>query len=74
MMHDRAACNGIAMQTLKIIYPQLIDTGCFSHTLDLVGEKFSTPHLSVVTLWWVIPFSHSPRYKTALEREKWQGT
>ena len=24
MMHDRAACNGVALQTLKTVYPQLI--------------------------------------------------
>ena len=22
-MHDRAACNGVALRTLKIVYPQL---------------------------------------------------
>lgn len=63
MMHDRAACNGVAIQTLKIVYPQLVDVGCFSHTIDLVGEKFSTPHLSSFTIWWVSLFSHSPRSK-----------
>jgi len=60
MMHDRAACNGVALRTLKIVYPQLVDVGCFSHTLDLVGEKFCTPHLSAFTLWWISRFSHSP--------------
>jgi len=60
MMHDRAACNGVALRTLKIVYPQLVDVGCFSHTLDLVGEKFCTPHLSAFTLWWISQFSHSP--------------
>ena len=63
MMHDRAACNGVALRTLKIVYPQLVDVGCFSHTLDLVGETFSTPHLSSFTIWWVSLFSHSPRSK-----------
>ena len=28
MLHDRAACNVVALQTLKIVYPQLIDVGC----------------------------------------------
>ena len=32
MMHDRAACNGVALRTLKIVYPQLVDVGSFSHT------------------------------------------
>ena len=31
-------------------------------TLDLVGEKFSTPHLSSFTVWWVSLFSHGPNY------------
>ena len=63
MMYDRAACNGVALRMLKIVYPQLVDVGCFSHTLDLVGEKFSIPHLSSFTLWWVSLFSHSPQSK-----------
>ena len=25
MMHNRAACNGVAIQTLKIVYPQLVE-------------------------------------------------
>ena len=29
MMHGRATCNGVAIQTLKIVYPQLVDVGCF---------------------------------------------
>ena len=28
-MHDRASVNKVAMQTLKIIYPNVIDIGCF---------------------------------------------
>lgn len=42
-MHDRAFVNSVAMRTLKIMYPQVMDIGCFSHTLDLVGTKF-IPH------------------------------
>ena len=56
MMHDRAACNGVALRTLKVVYPMLVDVGCFSHTLDLVGEKLSIPHLSASTVWWVSLF------------------
>ena len=29
------------MSTLSIMYPDIIDIGCFSHTLDLVGTKFN---------------------------------
>ena len=39
-MHDRASVNDAAMRIVKVIYPNLLDVGCFSHTLDLVGEHF----------------------------------
>ena len=45
-MHDRAATNSVALRTLKVVYPTVVDVGCISHTLDLVGEKFSTLHLN----------------------------
>ena len=42
-MHDRALVNEIAMRTVKVIYHNLFDIGCFSHTLDRVGENMRTP-------------------------------
>ena len=63
MMHDRAACNGVALRTLKVVFPTIVDIGCFSHTLDLVGEKFVTPTLSSFATWWISLFSHSPKAK-----------
>ena len=59
-MHDRAACNGVAMRTLKIVYPAIMDVGCFSHTLNLVGDKFSTRSLLLHGLVDQ-SFSHSPK-------------
>jgi hypothetical protein len=41
-MRDRASVNNVAMRTLSIVYPNLIDIRCFAHTLDRVGEHFST--------------------------------
>ena len=38
-MRDRAAVNGLAIRTLSIVYPSLLDVGCFSHTLDHVGDN-----------------------------------
>ena len=35
-MRDRASVNNLAMRTVKVIYPSILDIGCFSHTLDLV--------------------------------------
>ena len=42
-MHDRASTNSVAVGTLQIVYPKLLDVGCFSHTLDRVGEYFTYP-------------------------------
>ena len=30
-MRDRASVNGVAMKTVKIVYPKIFDVGCFSH-------------------------------------------
>ena len=37
-MHDRASINYVAMRTASILYNQIRDIGCVSHTLDLVEE------------------------------------
>ena len=60
-MRDRASVNNVALRTLKVIYPALLDVGCFSHTLDLVGNKFCTPRLTDFSMAWVSLFSHSPK-------------
>ena len=60
-MHDRAACNMVALRTLTVVFPKLVDVGCFSHTLDLVRGNFTTPHLSSFMVWWISLFSHSPK-------------
>ena len=45
VMHDRASVNGAAMRIMKVVYPNMVDIGCISHTLDIVGNKFKTPNL-----------------------------
>ena len=60
-VHDRAACNGVALQIIQVVYALIVDIGCFSHTLDLVGSKFVTPCLCSFIVWWVSLFSHSPK-------------
>ena len=44
-MCDGASTNNIAMRTIGVIYPNLFDVCCFSHTLDRVGN-----HFKIVTL------------------------
>ena len=40
-MSDRISANGVAMRTIQIVYPNMLDIGCYSHTIDLVGENFA---------------------------------
>ena len=42
-MRDRAAANGVAMRTIKVVFPNVLDVGCYSHTLDHIGEHFMVP-------------------------------
>ena len=60
-IRDRASVSNVAMQTVKVVYPSLLDIGCFSYTIDCVGEKFKTPILTELTSAWITLFSHSPK-------------
>lgn len=64
-MRDRASINNVAMQTLSLVYPNMLDIGCFSHTLDRVGEKLNTPVLEQFTKLWIALFSRSPKARLA---------
>ena len=66
-MRDGASVNGVAMDVVKIVYPKIMDVRCFSHTLDLVGDKFKTPLLASFCSYWISLFTHSPKFKNALE-------
>ena len=62
-MRDRASVNNVAIRTLKILYPHLLDIGCFSHTLNLVGDHFKLPQLTEFLNSWLSLFSHSTKTK-----------
>ena len=62
-MRDGASVNGVAMDVVKIVYPKIMDVRCFSHTLDLVGDKFKTPLLASFCSYWISLFAHSPKSK-----------
>ena len=68
-MRDRASTNNVALRTLKVLYPNIVDIGCLSHTIDHVGEKFNTAVLPEFISWWINLFSHSPKNR-ALWRER----
>ena len=59
----RASVNDVAMRIVKVIYPNLFDVGCFSHTLDLVGDHFHVPTLNEFGILWVSLFAHSPKVR-----------
>ena len=67
-MHDRASVNEVAMRTVKVIYHNLLDIGCFSHTLDRVSENMKTPILDDFFKAWIGMFSRSPK-----TRDKWRS-
>ena len=65
-MRDHASVNSVvAMRTLSIVFPNILDIGCFSHTLDHVGEHFNTPALDAFMKVWISMFSRSPKSKLA---------
>ncbi len=64
-MRDRASVNNVAMRTVQVVYNQVFDIGCFSHTLDLVGENMRTCVLDDFFKAWILLFSHSPKARLA---------
>ena len=64
-MRDRASVNDVAMRTVSVIYNQVMDIGCFSHTIDHVGERMKTPVLDEFSKGWVGMFSRSPKARLA---------
>ena len=68
-MRDRASVNSVAMRTVSVLYNSMIDIGCFSHTLDIVGEHMNIPILNKFTKHWISLFSHSPKVRLA-----WRST
>ena len=64
---DLASVNSVAIRHLKILYPNLVDICCFSHTLDHVGKKMATPNLEKFMKSWVSLFAHSARSRNAFK-------
>ena len=73
-MSDRASTNNVAMHTLKIPYPLVVDIGC---SIDHVGSNFNTPTLSEFISLWISLFSHSPKtrlLRTELSMSRYTAT
>ena len=67
-MRDHASVNEVAMRTVRVVYNQVVDIGCFSHTLDHVGEHMHTPILEKFFKAWISLFLRSPK-----TRLLWKG-
>ena len=61
-MRDRVSVNNVALRTLKVVYPYVVDVGCFSHTINLAGEHFKVPTLSEFVSSWVALFTLIQQY------------
>ena len=62
-MKDRASVNRVVTKTMQIFYPDVLDIGCFSRTIDHVGEHFKTPTVSEFGTAWLMLFPHSAKAK-----------
>lgn len=60
-MRDRASENDVALKMLSVVYPGLLDVGCFSHAMDLVGSRFSAPTLENFVSSGFLFFPRSPK-------------
>ena len=60
-VRDGAAVNGAAIRHVKeIMYPDVVDIVCASHTLDNIGKHFQTATLDEFVQSWIALFSRSP--------------
>ena len=66
-MQDGASVNTAALRVVAVVYLSLLDVCCISHTLDLVGDKFRVPTVSLFFTLWVSLFAYSPKV-----RAKWK--
>ena len=64
-IRDRARVNDVAIRTISVIYNNMMDVKCFSHTLDRVGDKMATPTLDDFIKGWISLFAHSPKARLA---------
>lgn len=62
-MWDRASINNIAVRTLQVMCPDALNVGCFSNTLNNVGEHLNTPTLDEFVRSWISLLAHSVKAK-----------
>ena len=73
-MRDYASVNNVAIRTLSIVIPKVLDIVCFSHTLDHVGEHMKIPVLEECLNGWIGLFNRSPKARLVLEQSYWRSS
>lgn len=65
------SCNGARVNnvTLSVVYDHMLDIRRFSHMLDPVGDKMTSPILDDLIKGWISPFSHSCKARLAYSLE-----
>ena len=66
---DGASVNGVAICRIKIVFRNLLDIDCYSHTSDLARNKFELPTVEKFIKPWISLFSRSPK-----ARFEWNST
>ena len=76
-MRDRASTNNVAMRTMAVVYPSMLDVGCFPHTLDHVGITFTLQPFKILGLHGLVslPIAIRPECSGGSRQEsRWQAT
>ena len=77
-MRDRASVNTKALQTVSVLYPDMIDIGCISHFLNKVKLFMATWNLifstsiSARNVWRGISGRSMPRYNSTRWWSYWE--
>ena len=58
---DCASVNWVAICHIKIMFSNLFDIGCYSHTNDIAGNKFELPTVEDIIKPWISLFFCSPK-------------
>jgi len=66
-MRDRSPVNEVAKRAIKVLYNKMMNLGCFSHTLNHVGELMKTPILDSFIQAWIGLFLHSANFMSTME-------
>ena len=72
-MRDRAPVNSKALRTVSILYPNMMDIGCISHSLDRVSTKCVTPVVTSFMLSWNAMFTTRMRARQAFKTSEDEG-